>query len=139
MMLRLSCALWPSKPANVLTPFSGPVSGAATGSTLPLLIEGPAALAVGDCRSLPCEFEPPPPIAISENGFETSWREALMTSGSPANASDAVKINKEHTNHLTRRTSLARFIEPPRDERDERAEVRGDSTTRGQPRQAALV
>src|SRR6266849_10563081 len=106
--LRLSCALCPSKLRNVVTPLRGPESGAATGSKLGLVIIATVARAVGLWLSFPPPWDEAP-MTIRDRGGETSWREALITSGLFAKASGPYKKNKtEKTNHWRRGTALTR-------------------------------
>src|SRR6266536_3940940 len=120
---RLSWALCPSKLRMLVTPVSGPASGAATGSGLGLVIIAPVARAVGVWPLLPPASDEAP-ITIRDRGRDTSWREALITSGLLASASETeTKINASETetkikkigkNHWKWRMALARIIEPPR-------------------------
>src|SRR6266446_4397739 len=111
--LRLSCALCPSKLLRRVTPVSGPASGAATGSELGLVIIAPVARAVGLWLSLLPPLEDAP-IAICDRGGEASWREALITSGPFAKATDTDKKTKTtEKNHRDERTTMAHFIGPP--------------------------
>src|SRR6266404_7414119 len=70
--LRLSWALCPSKFRKLVTPVRDPAKGAATGSELGLVITAPVERAGGVWLSLPPPFDEAP-IAICENGGDTSW------------------------------------------------------------------
>src|SRR6266567_2283418 len=91
---RLSCALCPSKLRTLVTPVSGPANGAATGSELGLVIIAPVARAVRVWPSLPPPLDEAP-VTIRDSGSDTSWRDALITSGLLARAGETAGNKSE--------------------------------------------
>src|SRR6266851_2626625 len=108
---RLSWALCPSKLRTLVTPVSGPANGAATGSELELVIIAPVARDVGVWLLLPPPLNEAP-TTICDNGDETSWREALITSGLLATETEIdAKTKRKGKNHCRGRMPLAGIIE----------------------------
>jgi hypothetical protein len=109
-MLRVSCALCPSKFSPVVTPCSAPLSCWATGSGTELRNGARAGRGAGCC----CDALAPLAFAevMSRSGADRSWRAALITVGVAARARGEKRTRDSKTGTENK---FARFMHTSRE------------------------